>query len=244
MQLRSRYFDASLPAYAGYEIWRFRVERRHVPRAVETQEWSALGAPFFTIHLHVATDDGRDFVMGGTTIAKPERDLALTASELQGANRQAGPELDSVPAWFLPFYVHHFGAHAGGALVDTMRAAAEHGKITPLPLYEFAAAKVVSGRIVLVGDAAHMASPRTAVGAHTAVVDAASLFDAMTQAHASLSGSEAATQVGALVDRALAAYAPVAVKRAADLLARSREVSAPAAVQGWPYESFTPKQEL
>jgi 2-polyprenyl-6-methoxyphenol hydroxylase-like FAD-dependent oxidoreductase len=88
------------------------------------------------------------------------------------------------------------------------------GKITPQPLYEFAADKVVNGRLILMGDSAHMASPRTAAGAHTGILDAAGLLEALS-AHPNN------------IDDAIRAYGPGGLQRARDLYQRSKEVSKP-----------------
>ena len=115
--------------------------------------------------MHIAADDGTDWLMGGTTVAKPVAEIERPPPA-PGANRQASDDAVTVPLapWFLPFYRRHFGRTRGGEIYRVMAAAAEHGKITPQPLYEFAARRVVNGRLVLIGDAAHMASPRTASG--------------------------------------------------------------------------------
>lgn len=263
-KLRARYFDAAAPRYAGYDVYRFRVERKHVPFfATEGDARSSLGGPFYTILLQVTADDGSDWVMGGTAVAKPESEVVAPKG---GANRQvedaggaalaADAAAPSPPAWFLPFYARHFGGLHGGELLRVMTAAAQHGKITAMPQYEFASASVVSGRLLLLGDAAHMASPRTASGAHTAVLDAAALSDAFSASIAHLasppsasSASDACLQaagssalgrdesrIAALIDRALSLYDQPGRARAAALYARSREVSAPLSVQGWPHK--------
>ena len=74
--------------------------------------------------------------------------------------------------------------------------------------------RVAAGRLILAGDAAHMASPRTTVGAHTGVLDAAALRDAFT-AHP---GD---------VDAAIRAYSPGGAERARELYLRSLEASRP-----------------
>ena len=106
-----------------------------------------------------------------------------------------------------------------------MESAARKGKIARLAQFEFAASKVVSGRIVLVGDAAHMASPRTASGAHTAVLDGHGLLDAFSQVMDS-SGSNGGDW-GAAVDLALSKYGPLGLSRAQQLVQRSIQVSTP-----------------
>ena len=64
------------------------------------------------------------------------------------------------------------------------------------------------------GDAAHMASPRTAAGAHTGVLDAAGLLEAFSAHPDSL-------------DDAIRAYGMGGVQRAKELYLRSKEVSRP-----------------
>jgi 2-polyprenyl-6-methoxyphenol hydroxylase-like FAD-dependent oxidoreductase len=223
--LRARVFDSAEPRYAGYIGWRFRVKAEHVPG------WDAEGmyevGPFRSILMKIAQDDGTDWLMGGTLVSAPEREALGYAEATQvGANRQTGSDTSTVPAWFLPFYQKHFGSLRNGELSRAMEAAATFGKIAPLPQYEFAASRVVSGHCVLVGDAAHMASPMTAAGAHTAVLDAVGLLNAFATA----ADSTALSAPSSLVDRALAAYAGPALERAAALYARSRALSAPVAV--------------
>jgi len=163
--LRERYFAPHLrlrtPIYAGYNVWRFRVERKHVPGWEAEGEYSD-GGHHRTMNLHIALNDGRDFLMGGTVIAAPEGTLAPPDA---GASRQvfgdegAGGKANGTPAWYLPWFKQHFGRHAGGELYRAHAAAAAHGKISAQPQYEFAASRVVLGRLVLVGDAAHMCVP-------------------------------------------------------------------------------------
>jgi 2-polyprenyl-6-methoxyphenol hydroxylase-like FAD-dependent oxidoreductase len=112
----------------------------------------------------------------------------------------------------MPFVRRVFRRHP--AVVRWLEVAHVKGKITPQPLFEFKADRVTNGRLILIGDAAHMASPRTAAGAHTGILDAAGLLAALS-AHPSD------------IDRAIAAYAPDGVQRASDLYARSKEVSRP-----------------
>ena len=229
--LRGTYFDERAPQYAGYQVWRFRVPLSAVPGFNAYGDYSD-GTHHQSILLDVAMNDGTDWIMGGTAIAAPESEVTSPAA---GTNRQAGAaesDAPSPPPWYLPWYMQHFGAHAGGELYRAMAAAAAHGKISPpMPQYEFAARRVVSGRRVLVGDAAHMASPRTAAGAHTAVLDAAGLLEAFAPHMAG--GATPPGGWGAVVDAALAAYGPPALQRAAALYARSLEVSAAVVAPGW-----------
>ena len=234
--LRSKYFDKRVPQYGGYQVWRFRVPASAVPGFNAEGDYSD-GTHHATIHLHVAMNNGQDWIMGGTAIAAPESEVISPAA---GASRQTSDTAEpSLPAWYLPWYKQHFGAHARGELYRCMAAAAEHGKIAVMPQYEFAARKVVSGRRVLIGDAAHMASPRTASGAHTAVLDAAGLLQAFSPLMNKTSGDW-----GDVVDAALAEYGPGGVQRAAALYARSLEVSAPMLAPGWKHKRPADDDEL
>ena len=80
---------------------------------------------------------------------------------------------------------------------------AKHGKITQHAVWEFCADRVVNGRVVIIGDAAHMASPRTGAGAYTGLLDAHGLGVAFDR-HGD-------------VDAALAAYAVDGKRRANEL---------------------------
>ena len=230
--LRAKYFDDRAPQYAGYQVWRFRVPAAAVPGFRAFGDYSD-GTHHQTILLDVAMNNGEDWIMGGSSIAVPESEVTRPATG-GGTNRQTGAAESSDPSpppWYLPWYKERFGALARGELYRCMAAAAEHGKIASMPQYEFAARRVVSGRRVLVGDAAHMASPRTASGAHTAVLDAAGLLNAFAPLMAG--GAASPGGWGAVVDAALAAYGPPALQRAAALYARSLEVSADVVPPGW-----------
>jgi len=121
-----------------------------------------------------------------------------------------------VPSWFIPFARKQF-SHANPELVRWLELCASgKGKITPQPLYEFHAEQVLSGRILMMGDAAHMASPRTAAGAHTGILDAAGLLE-------SLSLHRGADQL----DQAFRHYEAGGKDRARALYLRSKEVSKP-----------------
>ena len=68
------------------------------------------------------------------------------------------------------------------------------------------------------GDAAHMGSPRTAIGAHVCLLDAAALKEVFT----TYRGRDQ-------IDKAIQAYAPGGVQRARELYECSKDVSRPIA---------------
>ena len=70
--------------------------------------------------------------------------------------------------WFVPLVDKLFGPTNSKFWSEC----AAKGKVSSHPVWELAADTVVSCRIVLLGDAAYMASPRTGAGAYTAMVDA------------------------------------------------------------------------
>jgi 2-polyprenyl-6-methoxyphenol hydroxylase-like FAD-dependent oxidoreductase len=115
--------------------------------------------------------------------------------------------MKSVPEWFVPFIRNFFGARNA----KFWQQCSQRGKVSPHPVWEFAADRVVAGRIVLLGDAAHMASPRTGAGAYTAMCDAVVLGEAL-QHEETLAG-------------ALRKYNSNTVQRGKQLYQRSREAA-------------------
>jgi 2-polyprenyl-6-methoxyphenol hydroxylase-like FAD-dependent oxidoreductase len=240
-ELRTRYFSSARPEYAGYVAWRFRVSAAHVQGFQAFGEYA--NEHYRAIFLPVTQNDGADFVMGGTVMSVPAEDLPADAPADSPVNRQASSDGSAAasirPASsmsvslsnFMSFFRAKFGHHARGELLKVMEAAAAQGKITPLPQHEFAAECVVKGRLLLVGDAAHMASPRTAAGAHTAVLDATELFHVFSTVSNALPQSSSFSPGD--IDHALRLYAPLGARRAAELLARSHQVSSEVVPAGW-----------
>ena len=202
------------PEYAGYFIWRLKVALEHIPGFYGEGAYNS--GKYFIIALNVPTCDGQKYVMGGLAIETPESEAVRPVI---GASRHTEIAPDTaVPDWFLPFVRQTFGRQAGGEVLRWVEACASKGKITPQPLFEFMAEKVVSGRIILMGDAAHMASPRTAAGAHTGILDVAALAEAFSQHRNRDRGTID-------IDAAIRAYEPGGKLRARQLYQRSKEVS-------------------
>lgn len=198
------------PEYGGYLIFRAKLDSALFPRY--NGEGAHTSGRYFCMSLNVALDDGRDYIMGGVAVGVPESEVIRPD---EGASRHTEIPLNSeLPTWFMPFVRRHFAHHANGQVLKWLELCATEGKITPQPLYEFGADKVVAGRIIMIGDAAHMASPRTAAGAHTGILDAAGIL----QAFAENSGD---------IDAAIRAYKPGGERRAKELYYRSKEASRP-----------------
>lgn len=66
-------------------------------------------------------------------------------------------------------------------LAAAVRAAREEGVLLIHPVYEHLPARMAAGRVALVGDAAHLASPISAAGARMALQDALALEEAFGQ---------------------------------------------------------------
>ena len=96
-------------------------------------------------------------------------------------------------------------------------------QVSAHPVWELAADRVVRGRLALLGDAAHMASPRTGAGAYTAMVDAVVLGRAFIEA--------------ATLDEALSSYNADTVRRGCELFQRSRRAANSFAPEGKPIRS-------
>lgn len=196
------------PEYSGYVIWRGRVDLKDLPGYQDYGVWK--NRIYDTIVLPIPASDGTDYVLGGTFVATPEDEIVRPEP---GASRHVETTklYEGDVNWFLRFHRQKFGQHAGGELTRFFEVAASKGKVTPGPLFEFVADRTVAGRIVIVGDAAHMASPRTASGAHTAILDAMHLLETFASAGARD------------IDGSLKDYDREAVLRARQLYRRSRE---------------------
>jgi 2-polyprenyl-6-methoxyphenol hydroxylase-like FAD-dependent oxidoreductase len=198
---------AQQPEYAGQMVFRTKLEREHFPDLRGEGGYTERDA--FAMMLQVVQNNGRQWIMGGIGVGVPESEIVRPAD---GANRQDMTPSQPLPDWFMPFVRRVFRRHA--SVVRWLELAHAKGKITPQPLFEFKADRVTNGRLMLIGDAAHMASPRTAAGAHTGVLDAAGILAAFHEHPAN-------------VDDAIAAYAPGGQRRARELYARSKDVSRP-----------------
>ena len=214
--LRS-YVSDVLPSYAGYQVWRGLVARDRAPgppsgRAqVNGVTYETLGFPcngppelgvLWNTGIYVATPEAE--------VQPPTRNRQVGGSAVGGGSDRG------VPEWFVPLVRTLFGE--GNAAY--WAACADHGKVSAHPVWELAADRVVHGRLALLGDAAHMASPRTGAGAYTAMVDAVVLGRALA----------AATSL----DEALAIYDADTVRRGRELYQASRRAAGSFAPAGRP----------
>jgi len=185
------------PVYSGYTVWRGLVPMQGIAgppsgsRIVNGIRYETLGFP-------CAGPDGPLWNCG-VYMAMPYAEVAAPTR-----NRQVGSAMRDIPKWFMPLTKALFGQRNAQFWADCVK----HGKVTPHPIWEFAADPLVAGRVALLGDAAHLSSPRTGAGANTAMLDAWALGRAFNDASS--------------VPEALALYNRAAVPRAKTLYDRSR----------------------
>lgn len=207
-----RYITDKSPQYSGYVIWGGVVDANKVP---DFRSFGILKNDIYDlIAMPLAKDRGKDAIISGIFVATPEKDVERSAP---GAARHLDVEHENklnvakiAPAWFLPFVEAKFGRYANGELLRLFKALVSNKALTGRPMYDFGADAVSAGRIIMIGDAAHMASPRTAAGAHTAVLDAVALHEAFAN-HKDF-------------DAAIASYSRGGLMRAQNLHARSVHV--------------------
>jgi 2-polyprenyl-6-methoxyphenol hydroxylase-like FAD-dependent oxidoreductase len=213
------------PDYAGYVVWRGGISVRDLPKDVllELEEGVYKSGIYDTIMLKMAKDNGEDVWMLGTFIATPEDEISGYWNKAKdGAGRHHSESDKTIcvnvhvpPDWFQNYFAQHFG-HVPG-LSRLLVHMLQSGEIQPHPQFEFGAPRVSRGHVVLLGDAAHMANPRTAVGAHTAILDALSLRESFQSISTSTTNDA--------IDHAIALYSQAGVERAQALHNRSRQLS-------------------
>ena len=167
-----KYVTDYLPKYAGYTLWRTLLSTDRIdypPHASRTVN----GVLYETLGFAFTGANEEPLWNCGIYMAMPESEVQLPTK-----NRQVSTNnIKKIPQWFLPFVEYLFDKKT----LEFWESAVEFGKVSPHPIWEFAAEKVVQNRIILLGDASHMASPRTGAGAYTAMTDAVVLEAAFKQ---------------------------------------------------------------
>ena len=224
------------PDYAGYVVWRGSIPTSQLPKHVlqNIKEGVYKSGIYDTIVLKMARDDGTDHWTLGTFLATPESEIKSYWNQVtEGASRHddticnnnTGNKTNSaVPCWFASHMRQHFSNVPG--LVPLIEHMLAKGEMKPHPQYEFGATRLVHrGRLVLLGDAAHMASPRTAVGAHTAILDALALREAFIKIPLDETGRNVSISESNNIDDAVNYYSQAGLQHARELYQRTREVS-------------------
>jgi len=152
---------------------------------------------------------GKKFWNVGVYMPMPEQEVAPPTR-----NRQIKHAFhkDNIPPWFVPFTKQIFGERCG----QFWAICSKKGKVAPHPVWEVAVDRAVHGRVLLLGDAAHMATPRTGAGAATAMMDAMVLRRALVMA---------GSTVGVNLVSALAIYNENTVQRGKELWKMCRRIA-------------------
>ena len=195
-----KYVTDATPQYAGYTLWRTLLSTDKIGyppsgrKTINGVQYETLGFPFVGAK-------NESFWNCGVYMAMPESEV-----EKPSRNRQVNTQnFKQIPDWFLPFIDQLFDKPT----LKFWETAIQHGKVSPHAVWEFVTEKVTQNRIILLGDAGHLASPRTGAGAYTAMVDAVIL--------------EAAFKQSETIEEALKLYNDNTVKRGKDLYERSRK---------------------
>jgi 2-polyprenyl-6-methoxyphenol hydroxylase-like FAD-dependent oxidoreductase len=195
-----KYVTDAVPQYSGYTLWRTLLSTDNIgyppsgSKTINGIRYETLGFPFIGANQEPLWNCGVYMAMPESEVEKPTK------------NRQVSTEnFKQIPDWFLPFIDHLFDKPT----LKFWETAIQYGKVSAHPVWEFVSEKVVRNRILLLGDAAHMASPRTGAGAYTAMVDAVVL--------------EAAFKQGKNIDESLKLYNRNTVDRGRELYNRSRQ---------------------
>jgi 2-polyprenyl-6-methoxyphenol hydroxylase-like FAD-dependent oxidoreductase len=195
-----KYVTDAIPQYAGYTLWRtlLSTDKINYPpsgsKSINGIRYETLGFPFIGANKESLWNCGVYMAMSESEVEKPTK------------NRQVSTQnFKQLPDWFLPFIEHLFDKPT----LKFWETAVQYGKVSPHPVWEFVTEKVVNNRVVLLGDAAHMASPRTGAGAYSAMVDAVVLETAFKQ--------------GKNIDESLKLYNRNTADRGRELYNRSRQ---------------------
>jgi len=195
-----KYVSHATPQYAGYTLWRTLLSTDKIgyppngSKTINGIRYETLGFPFIGANNESLWNCGVYMAMPESEVEKPTK------------NRQVSTQnFKQLPDWFLPFIEHLFDKPT----LNFWETANQYGKVSAHPVWEFVAEKVVQNQILLLGDAAHMASPRTGAGAYSAMVDAVVLETAFKQ--------------GQNMDESLKLYNQNTVDRGKELYNRSRQ---------------------
>jgi 2-polyprenyl-6-methoxyphenol hydroxylase-like FAD-dependent oxidoreductase len=194
-----KYVTDAVPQYAGYTLWRTLLSTDKIGyppngrKTINGIRYETLGFPFIGANHESLWNCGVYMAMPESEVEKPTRNRQVSTHDFK-----------QIPDWFLPFIGHLFDKHT----LEFWKTAIQHGKVSPHPVWEFVTEKVVRNRILLLGDAAHMASPRTGAGAYSAMADAVVLETAFKQ--------------GQNIDESLKLYNKNTVDRGRELYSHSR----------------------
>jgi 2-polyprenyl-6-methoxyphenol hydroxylase-like FAD-dependent oxidoreductase len=195
-----KYVTHATPQYAGYTLWRTLLSTDKIgyppngSKTINGIRYETLGFPFIGANNESLWNCGVYMAIPESEVEKPTKNRQVSTQKFK-----------QLPYWFLPFIEHLFDKPT----LKFWEAAVQYGKVSAHPVWEFVTEKVVNNRVVLLGDAAHMASPRTGAGAYSAMVAAVVLETAFKQ--------------GKNIDESLKLYNRNTADRGRELYNRSRQ---------------------
>jgi 2-polyprenyl-6-methoxyphenol hydroxylase-like FAD-dependent oxidoreductase len=217
--VRARVFGGPAPSYAGDIAWRGRLDERALPAIARADLLDTDG--FFLSPREMLlsywqpgiADDarpGRRRLNWMWYHPLPAGEMADLMTDAAGRHHEAGIP----PPLIRPDVIAAFRKAARDILPPQYVAVTE---ATPAPflqpIFDLDSPRIVKGRVVLLGDAAHVARPHVGAGVSKAALSAAWLADALTAARGD-------------IDAALAAHEKRALAFGAAMVARARYLGA------------------
>jgi 2-polyprenyl-6-methoxyphenol hydroxylase-like FAD-dependent oxidoreductase len=201
--VRMRVFAGPAPRYAGYVAWRGGVDEQAVPPAarglLEAYGFFLTPREMLLSYLQPGADD--DHRPGRRRLNwlwyHPVPAGALPDMCTDATGRRHG--LAIPPPLIRPDVIAAFRAEAR-ALLPPQYVALTEAAAAPFfqPIFDLDSPRIVSGRVALVGDAAHVARPHVGAGVSKAALNAAWLADALAAAPDDIDAGLAAYEQRAL----------------------------------------------
>ena len=191
--------------YAGYVAWRGLVKADGV---VPPSARVSFGNDFHYLTFGFPVTDADGDVLWNCVFYQPLSPNYVQKIPERNCNRQVTAAPRHVPDWYLPVIDALFSPRE----FNFWKTCIEKGKVSQHPVFQFGGQDVARNRLLIVGDAAHLISPRTGSGAYGAMLDAAAFGAALDAANNDIT-------------EALQIYGPDGRERSRHLLALSRHVA-------------------
>jgi 2-polyprenyl-6-methoxyphenol hydroxylase-like FAD-dependent oxidoreductase len=174
--------------YAGYGVWRGMIDEKDLPASLAhayTGDGPSIWAHprYRLVSYHVPGQDG-GVAPGARAVNWAWYDPDLTPIfETSGCVRSGVVQRSLRPEEFSPILISRLDGLAGELWDDPIgriiRISLRAGRTLATPIAEYLPTRLTSSRLVLVGDAAHLAVPAAGAGLVTGLEDAEALGDAV-----------------------------------------------------------------